>query len=117
MQGISGVISVGEDEWLAALALSPPVDEQGRVPVDLVEDVRGVLVACRAVRFAGRSTGTAGPGHVVLVVVEASGGVVAGWEMDVSTERRCIAIAIHVREAGTGALIVGVLHPDTMHAV
>jgi hypothetical protein len=117
VQGISGVVSVGEDKWLLALTLGPPVHKQWRVPVDFVEDVRDMDEARGTVLFPTRSTGTTRPGHVVLVVVEASGGVVAGWEVDVGTERGGVAVAVHVREADAGTLVIWVLDTDAMHAV
>jgi len=117
MHGVSGVVSVREDKWLLALALRPPVHKQWGVPVDFVEDVRDVDVACGAVLFSCRSTNTAGPGHVVFVVLEASGSVVAGWEVDIGTEGRGVAVAVHVWKADTGIFVIWVLDTDTVHAV
>lgn len=117
MHGVSGVVSVGEDKWLLALALSPPVHKQWRVPVDFVEDVRDVDEARGTVLFPTRSTRTAGPGHVVLVVVEASGRIVAGWEVNVGTEGRGVAVAVYVWKADAGTLVVWVLDTDAVHAV
>ena len=117
MEGVAGIVSVREDKRLLALSLSPPVDEQGSVPIDFVEDVRGVDVAGRTVGLAGRCAGAGGPGHVVLVVVETGGRVVAGREVDVRAERGGEGVAVHIREAGTCALVTGVLHPNAVHAV
>jgi hypothetical protein len=117
MQGVSGVVSVGEDKWLLALTLGPPVHKQWCVPVDFVEDVRDMDEARRTVLFPARSTSTTRPGHVVLVVIEASGRVVAGWEVDVGTERGGVAVAVHVRKADAGSLVVWVLDTDAVHAV
>lgn len=117
MQGVSSVVPVGEDKWLLALALGPPVHKQWRVPVDFVEDVRDMGEARGTVLFPTRSTGTARPGHVVLVVVEASGRVVAGWEVDVGTEGGGVAVAVHVWKTDSGTLVVWVLDTDAVHAV
>src|SRR2546421_693031 len=117
MQGVSGVVSVREDKRLLALTLRPPVHEQWRVPVDFVEDVRDVDVACGAVLSPCRSTGTAGPGHVVFVVLKASARIVAGWEVDIGTEGRSVAVAVYVWKADTGTFVIWVLDADTVHAV
>ncbi len=117
MQGVSGVVSVGEDKWLLALTLSPADHKQWRVPVDFVKNVRHMDEARGTVLFPTRSAGTAGPGHVVLVVVKASGRIVTGWEVNIGTERRGVAVAIYVWEADTGTFVVGVLDTDAVHAV
>jgi hypothetical protein len=117
MQGVSGVVSVREDKWLLTLTLRPPVHKQWCVPVDFVEDVRDVDVACGTVLSPSGSTGTAGPGHVVFVVLQASGSVVAGWEVDIGTEGRGVAVTVHFWKADTSTFVVWVLDADTVHAV
>jgi hypothetical protein len=114
---VASVVTVREDERLLALALRPPVLEQRRVPVDLVEDMRDVDVSGRAILLLAGGAEASRPRHVVLVVLETDVRVVAGREVDVGTERRSVAVAVHVGEAGTGALVVGILDPDAVHAV
>ncbi len=117
MEGVAGVIAVREYKGLSALALCPHVCEQWGVPVDFVEDVRGMDPAFGAVGLAAGGAGTAWPCHVVLVVVETGCRVIAGWEMDVGTKRRCISVAVLIREAGTCTCIVGIDDPRAVHAV
>ena len=117
MQGVTGVVAVREDKRLLALALSPPVYKQWRVPVDFVEDMRGVDVAFRAILLLTRSSCTAGPRHVIFVIVEASSGVITRRKVDVGTKRGGIAITVHVWKACTGTFVVGILQPDAVHTV
>lgn len=105
---VSGNITVGEDEGLSSLVLGPAALVGLSVKVDLEEDVRGVNPARRAVLLAVTSIG--GELHVVLVVGEAGGGVVARGEVEVHTERRVHAIASNIGETNTSALVVGVDH-------
>lgn len=99
-------ITVGKNERLLALALSPASLERRSVPVDLEEEVGVVRVTLGAVKLA--LAVVLGPGHVVLVVIEALLGIVAGRHVNVGTERRGEAIASHVRETNTLALVDGV---------
>ena len=117
MKGVSGIVTVREHERLCTLALSPPLHKQRRVPVDFVEDVRSVDVALGAVHLLTPSTGTAGPGHVILVVLEASSRVIARREVDISTKRRGVAVAVHVWKTSTGTFVVWVLHPNPVHTI
>lgn len=105
---VSGNITVGEDKGLSSLVLGPAALVGLSVKVDLEEDVRGVNPARRAVLLAVTSIG--GELHVVLVVGEAGGGVVARGEVKVHTERRVHAITSNIGETNTSALVVGVDH-------
>jgi hypothetical protein len=80
VEPVAGGVTVGENKRLLALALSPSAGEQGGVPVDFVEEVREVSVARRAVAIDG-------PGHVVLVVIDAFRIVEARREVNIGTER------------------------------
>lgn len=105
--GVAGPVAVGKDEGLRAGVLSPPVLEQGSVPVDLVEDVRDVNPALGAVLLAVTSVGR--EGHVGLVVLEARFRVVAGGEVQVHAEGGGVAVALGEGEAHAGTLVVRVL--------
>lgn len=105
---VASNVTVGEDERLGALVGGPAAGEGLGVHVGLEEDVRGVNPASRAVSLAIASIG--GEGSVVLVVCQACGGVVAGGEVDVQTERRVQAVAVDIGETSSSALVVGVNH-------
>lgn len=105
---VASHVASGEDEGLGALVFGPAALVGLGVVVDLEEDVRSVNPALGAVLLA--VAGVGGEGHVLLVVGEAGGGVVARGEVDVETERRVHAVAGDVGEANTGALVVGVDH-------
>jgi hypothetical protein len=64
VQAVASLISLGEDEGLLALALSPSACEYWSVPVDFIEEMRKMGIPRRAVAIDR-------PGHVVLVVVDA----------------------------------------------
>lgn len=74
VQRVSCFITVGQDERLRALALSPHICEQGRVPVHLIEYMRRVNPALRTVLQVSARGGKC---HILLVVIEARGGVIA----------------------------------------
>jgi len=107
VRGEAGGITVGKDEGLLANAGGPATIEERSVPVDLEEQVRNVDPALRAVNLAIIALGV---GHVVLVVGQASLGVVARWEVNVGTQGGGVAIAAHVGETNTLALVDGVAH-------
>jgi hypothetical protein len=110
VETVAGWISVGKYKGLLSLTLSPLICEQWGVPVDLVKEVRLVLPAFWAVSVGWEL-------HVRLVRVEALGGVVARWKVDIGTERGGIAIAVLVREADTSTGVGWVLDPDSVEAV
>lgn len=101
-------ITVGEDERLGALVRGPAARKGLGVHVGLVEDVRSVNPASRAVRLA--IAGIGGEGSVGLVAGQAGGGVVARGEVDVQAERRVQAVAVDIRETRSSALVVGINH-------
>ena len=105
---VASHITGGEDKGLGALVLGPAALVGLGVVVDLEEDVRSVNPAGGAVLLA--VAGIGGVGHVLLVVGEAGGRVVARGEVDVETERRVHAVAGDVGEANASALVVGVDH-------
>lgn len=57
------------------------------------------------------------PDHVVLVVVDGLGFVVARWEVDIRTKRRSITVAVLVRETYTCSCISWVLNTDSMETI
>lgn len=114
---VARAIPVEQDERLLALALRPPILEQGYVPVDFVEDVRQVNVSTWAVMFLPCRTNMRGPRHVVLVVVQSDDRIVAGREMNIRTKWGGVAVAVHVWESGAGVFVVRVLHAHAMRAV
>jgi hypothetical protein len=61
MESVAGRVTIGEDEWLLALTLSPSAREFWGVPVDFVEEVGKMNKSSRAVAVGGEL-------HVVLVV-------------------------------------------------
>src|ERR1700728_3015932 len=102
MQRVAGGIAVCENEWLRALTGSPSVREQGSVPVDFVEEMRGVDPTNWAVGHASLGgTCTTRELHVILVVVNASCWVITGWKVNISTKRRGIAITVLVGKSDT----------------
>lgn len=66
---------------------------------------------------AGRAVVVGRPVHVLLVVIEASSRVVAGWEVDISSERGGVPITILVGKPYTSASIVRILNTNTVQAV
>jgi hypothetical protein len=107
VRGETSGVTVGKNEGLLANAGGPATIEERSVPVDLEEQVRNMDPALRAVNLAIIALGV---GHVVLVVGQASLGVVARWEVNVGTQGRGITIAAHVGETNTLALVDGVAH-------
>lgn len=103
-------VSVGKHEWLLSLAWSPQVCEQGGVPVDLVEEMRLVFPTSWAVAF-GR------PLHVGFVRINPLRGIVAGWEVYISTERGSVTVAVLIREADTGASVPWILDSNSVQTV
>lgn len=80
METVTGDISVCKHERLVSLTGSPLVREQWSVPIHLIEEMGSVGIALGAVTVGG-------PNHVVLVVVDLVGWVVARWEVDVGAKR------------------------------
>jgi hypothetical protein len=82
VERVTSWVTIGKNEWLLSLALSPLVGELGSVPVDLIEEMRNVHPARGAVSM-GREL------HVGLVVVKSATGVliwvVAGREVNISS--------------------------------
>ena len=76
------------------------------IPVDLVEEVGGVDPTLGAVELA--VAGIRGERHVVLVVGQASGGVVARRKVKIHAHGRGISVAVLEGEADAGALVVRV---------
>ena len=107
VQAVTGSVTVGKDKGLLSFALLPAASERGRIPIGFEEQVGDVDPALGAVHLA---VVVLGPGHVVLVVGQASLGVVAGGEVNVGTERRGIAVAVDIGEAHAFAFVVGILH-------
>jgi hypothetical protein len=110
MESVAGRVTIGEDEWLLALTLSPPAGENRGVPVDFVEDVRKMNKSSRAVAVGGEL-------HVVLVVRQAGCLVPARWEVDVGTERRSITITVLVWEPNTCTCVARVLNTHTVKTI
>lgn len=113
MQRVSSRVTIGKDERLSALAFLPAALELGGVPVEFVEEVRRMDPSLGAVLL---SVVFCGESHVVLVVLQTSLGVVARWEVNVSSEGRCVTVASDVGETNTFALVHGILHASH-HAV
>ena len=105
---VASNVTVGEDERLLALSLSPAALEFVSVPVGLVEEMRNVDPALGAVEVA---VVVLGVGHVVLEVGKASLGVVTRWEVNISSERRVATVTGSVRESN--ALVLGDRVTDT----
>jgi hypothetical protein len=110
VETVAGWIAVGKDKWLASLTRRPLICKQRGVPVDLVEEMGLVFPSFWAVSVGWEL-------HVGLVRVEALGGVVARWEVDICTEWRSIPITVLIREANTRAGVSRVLDPDSMKTV
>jgi len=64
MESVAGRVTIGEDEWLLSLTLSPSAGKHWGVPVDFVEEVGKMNKTFRAVAVGGEL-------HVVLVVSQA----------------------------------------------
>lgn len=77
------------------------------IVVDLVEEVRQMQPTRRAIELV---VVAGGEGHVVLVVIETGGRVVAGRHVHVLAQGRCVTVAVDDGEPGPGAVVAGVLH-------
>lgn len=113
VQRVSSRVTVGKDKRLSALAFLPAALELGGVPVEFVEEVRRMDPSLGAVLL---SVVLCGESHVILVVLQTSLGVVARWEVNVSSEGRGVAVAGDVGETNTFTLVDGILHASH-HAV
>jgi hypothetical protein len=84
VEGVTSWVTIGKNEWLLSLALGPSVRELGGVPVDLIEEMGKMDPTLRAVSVGGKC-------RVGLVVCEPTTSlfiwVVAGWEVDISSQR------------------------------
>jgi hypothetical protein len=80
------------------LALCPPRTEERGIPVDLIEEVRGVDPARRKPTGSGGPR-TAGKPHVVVKVIQTSRRVIARGKMDISTHGRSKSVAVLVGKA------------------
>jgi hypothetical protein len=107
---ITSGVAVREHEGLRALTLSPSACERWGVPVDFIEEMGKMSVSRRAVAVDR-------PGHVVLVVVDASRLVQARREMDISTERGSVTITVLVWESNTCTCVSWVLNTNSMEAI
>lgn len=106
VDGEASSITVGKDEGaLLANKVLEAIDQSVSVPVGLIEDVRGVNPPLGAVLLA--VAGIGGEGHVVLVVVHTSLGVVARREVDIGSHGRGISITVGKGESPTLAILVG----------
>lgn len=110
MQRVASRIAVGENKWLCALTLSPAGGEFRRVPVDFVEEVRSMDPARWAVAVGGKL-------HIGLIGIEPGSRVVAGREMDISSEWRGISIAVLIWETNTSTQVLRILNTNTMQTV
>lgn len=99
---VTSNVTVGEDKRLLALSLSPAALEFVSVPVGLVKEMRNMNPALGAVEVA---VVVLGVGHVVLEVGKASLGVITRREVDISSERRVLAVTSSVRESNTLTLV------------
>lgn len=91
---VSSWVTVGENEGLLSLTLSPAVCELGGVPVNFIEHVWDVLPSGWAFTIGGVI-------HVLLVVLDALGWVVARRKVDIGAKRRSITITVLVGETST----------------
>ena len=91
VETVSRGITIGKNEWLLALSWSPTILELGGVPVDLVEHVWDVLPSTWAFAVGGVV-------HVLLVVLNTLGWVVARRKVDISAKRRSITITVLIWE-------------------
>lgn len=110
VQAVTGLVTVGENPRRVSLSWSPAAFELEGIPVDLEEEMRNTDETCWASVAAGES-------HVVLIVTDTLGWVVARWEVDISSERRGITIALNVWESNTLTINIGILHTNTVHAI
>lgn len=79
MRGAAGDIAVGEKERLVTLVWYPTVLECNSVPICLKEEVRHVDKSIRTILLAVDSV--TWENHVVFMVCQALGGIIAGWEV------------------------------------
>jgi hypothetical protein len=107
METVTGGVAIGENEGLLSLIRCPVICEQRSVPVDLVEKMRLVLPTFWAVSV-GREL------HVGLVCVQPCGGIVARWEVNISTQGRSIAIAVLIWETHTSTCVAWVLDSNSI---
>jgi len=110
METVASWVTIGENERLLSLSLSPLVGKFGSVPVNLIEQVRNVNPALRAVTLGWES-------HIVLVVMETGGRVVARWEVDIRSKRRGISVTVPVWESDTRTSISWILDPDAVESI
>jgi hypothetical protein len=109
MERVASGITISEHERLLSLTRSPSAGKQWSVPVELVEEMRGMDPARRTVVFATSGACTAGELHVLLEVTQTRSRIIAGREVDIRTQRRSISIAVLVGKAHATASIVWIL--------
>lgn len=110
MQAVTSWVTVGKNPWGLTLAFGPSVLEFEGVPVDLEKEMGNVNGTLRA--------DTAGwPLHVVLVASDALGRIIAGWEVNVGTQRRGITITFLIGETNTGTSVSGILDTYTRSTI
>lgn len=56
-------------------------------------------------------------GHVCLVVMKPSLRIIALWEMNIGTQRRRIAIAVHMREPSARSGIIWILNTNAVEPI
>lgn len=113
VKSVTGTIATREPPRRLSLALCPPRTEEGGIPVDLIEEVRGVDPARRTVGHAGSGgPRTAGKLHVVVKVIQTNRRVIARREMDISTHGGSKTVAVLVGKAHAGPCVAWILYPN-----
>lgn len=108
VQAVSSLVTVGENPRRGALFWSPATLELEGIPVNLIEEMRNTDRACwAAVGFR--------PNHVILVGADTLGWIVAGWEMNIGSQRGSIAITLLIGEANSLSIDVWILNTNTIH--
>jgi hypothetical protein len=107
---ITGGVAHGKNEGLLSLVFCPVLCEQRCVPVDLIEEMRLVVPIFWTVSVVREL-------HVGPVRVQTLGGVIARWEVNISTQGRSITIAFLVRETNSGTSIIWILDSNSVQPV
>ena len=117
MKRVSSAVAIGQNKGLRALSLLPQVLKRRGIPVNFVEDMGDMNPSFRTIRFAPGGSFAAREHHIVLEVVEASLGIVTRRKVNISTQRGCILVTVHIREASSSPSIIRVLDPNTMQPI